>query len=697
MDAETGSSNTSSGESKENTESKLNPDLIRIETHRGKRPGESYARVKRVSRFVKAGPGYFVAKPEKEIPQSGPERAYRNLKRFFIGKPLYTAEESHQRLTKIKALAVFGSDAISSSAYATQASLVILMAAGSAAMGVSIYTALAIAVLLSIEAFSYRQTVHAYPHGGGSYNVSSENLGKTVGLVAAAALLIDYILTVAVSIVAGAEGVISALIASGYEEQLANINASLPPYLNIVVILSLLFISLMVLGNLRGVRESGTIFSIPTYLFIIGIIVMITVGLIKAATGTLQAAETPPVLIGTETLSLWLILRAFSAGAVAMSGTEAISNGVPVFKPPESKNAATTLTIMATLLGTFFLGITFLATHMHLVPVAGKETIISQVALGVFGHNIFYYLFQFATVCILVVAANTAFVDFPRLSSVLARDNFMPHQFRFRGDRLVFTIGIVFLGAVAALLIVAFKGNVERLINLYAIGVFLAFCLSDTGMVRHWWKARTKGWKRSIVINAIGAVLTFSVMVIALLTKFVYGGWLIAILIPIIVLILNSIHRHYTLVGKELSILPDQLPPQKIEQLVLVLLDDVNYASLRAFSFARTIDAEKIALNISTEPERIQKLKDKMEKYVPDIKLVIIESPTRSFIQPLMDYVAAVHSQSPAAFITIVLPEFITAHFGERFLHNRTASRLRSIFEKHPNVTLVTVPYILEK
>jgi amino acid transporter len=695
MNSETGSSNPSSGEPKESPETKLNPDLIRIETHKGIRPGETYARVKRVSRFIKAGPGYFVAKPEKEIPQSWAGRAYRNIKKVLIGKPLNTAEESHQRLNKVRALAVFGSDAISSSAYATQASLMILMAAGSAAMGVSLYTALAVAVLLSIEAFSYRQTVHAYPHGGGSYNVSSENLGKTPGLIAAAALLIDYKLTVSVSIVAGSEGVISALIASGYEDLITGINSSLPPHFNIIVMLSLLFIGLMILGNLRGVRESGTIFSIPTYMFLIGVSIMIITGLIKAATGTLQPAETPPVLVGTEALTLWLVLRAFSAGAVAMSGTEAISNGVPVFKPPESKNAATTLTIMATLLGTFFLGITFLATHMHLVP--GKETIISQIALAVFGHNIFYYLFQFATVCILVVAANTAFVDFPRLSSVLARDNFMPHQFRFRGDRLVFTTGIVFLGTVAALLIIVFKGNVESLINLYAIGVFLAFCLSDTGMVLHWWRSRTPGWKRSIVINATGAVLTFSIMIIALLTKFIYGGWLIAVLIPIIVLLLYSIHRHYTQVGKELSILPDQLPPQKIEQLVLVLIDDINYASLRAFSFARTIDAETIALNISTEPERIQKLKDKMEKYVPDIKLVIVESPTRSFIQPLMDYVAAVHSQSPTAFITIVMPEFITAHFGERFLHNRTASRLHSIFEKHPNVTLVTVPYISGK
>jgi amino acid transporter len=696
MSPDTNNGSISSNGQKEDS-GKLNPDLISIETHRGTRPGESYARVKRVSRFAKAGPGYFVAKPEKEIPTSRAERSLRDLRKFFIGRPLYTAEEGTQRLNKIRALAVFGSDAISSSAYATEASLTILMVAGSAALGVSMYTALAVAILLSIVAFSYRQTVHAYPQGGGSYNVSRENLGRRSGLIAAAALLIDYVLTVSVSIVAGAQGVISALIASGHEAQVNNLISSLPPYLNLTVILSLFFIGVMVLGNLRGIREAGTVFSIPTYLFIVGMSIMIIVGLLKASTGTLHAAATPPALIATGPLTLWLVLRAFSAGAVAMSGTEAISNGVPVFKKPESKNAATTLTIMASLLAIFFLGITFLATKMQLVPELGGETIISQVALAVFGRNAFYYIFQFATVGILVVAANTAFADFPRLSSVLARDNFMPHQFKFRGDRLAFTTGILFLGITAAVLVLLFEGNVERLINLYAIGVFLAFTMSNSGMVVHWWRSRAPGWKRSMVINASGAILTAIILVIAILTKFTSGGWLIVVIIPIIVSLLLLVHRHYTLVGKELSILPDQLPPARIQQLVLVLIDDVNYASLRAFSFARTIDAEKVVLHIATDMERTQKLKDKMQKYAPDLKLVIIESPTRSFIQPLSDYVAAIHSQSPTAFITIVLPEFITAHFGERFLHNRTASRLRQIFEKHPNVTLVMVPYLLEK
>ncbi len=678
-----------------NDTGKFNPDLVSIETHRGTRPGEPYARVKRASRFTKAGPGYFVAKPDLEIPKSRVERGYKGLKKFLIGRPLYTAEEGGQRLNKIRALAVFGSDAISSSAYATEASLAILVVAGTAALGVSVYTALAIALLLSMVAFSYRQTVHAYPHGGGSYNVSSQNLGKKVGLVSASALLIDYILTVAVSIVAGAQGITSALNASGYGSLVTGISQTLPSYLNLTVMLSLFFIGLMVLGNLRGIREAGTIFSIPTYMFIIGVSIMIVMGVVKALTGTLHAATTPPTIVAMEPLTLWLVLRAFSAGAVAMSGTEAISNGVPVFKPPESKNAAATLTIMATLLGAFFLGITFLATHMHLVP--GNQTIISQVALAVFGKNIFYYVFQFATVGVLVVAANTAFADFPRLASVLARDNFLPHQFSFRGDRLAFTTEIIFLGSLAAVLVVIFEGNVDRLINLYAIGVFLAFSSSDSGMVVHWWRTRGPGWKKSIAINGLDAIFTSSIMVIAILTKFTSGGWVIVILIPLIVSILLRVRNHYDKVGKELSINPDQLPPQKINQLVLVLIDDVNYASLRAFAFARTIEAHRVVLHISTNAERTKKLKDKMEKYAPDLKLVIIESPTRSFYQPLLGYVDAVQSQSPTAFITVILPEFITAHFWERLLHNRTASHLRGIFERHPNVTLVTVPYLLER
>jgi amino acid transporter len=536
--------------------------------------------------------------------------------------------------------------------------------------------------------------VYAYPHGGGSYNVSRQNLGQMAGLVAAAALLIDYVMTVAVSIAAGSFAVTSALVAAGVN--ITAITATLPPFLNLNVILSLVFIGLITLGNLRGIRESGSIFAVPTYLFIFSFGAMLIVGLIKVFTHSLTPATPPPLLPIVQPVTLWLVLRAFSAGAVAMSGTEAISNGVPVFKPNESKNAAITLTFMASLLAVFFVGVSYLSNHMGLVP--GNQSIVSQVALAVFGQNAFYYIFQIATMAVLVVAANTAFADFPRLSSILARDNFMPHVFSNRGDRLAFSSGILFLGALSALLLVAFRGNVDSLIHLYAVGVFLAFSMSDTGMVVHWWKTRGKNWKTSIVINGADAILTSSILIIVIITKFVFGAWIIIVLIPAIVPIFLLIHRHYARVAEQLRIMPLQaIPPQRIEHFVLMPIDDVNYASLRAMSFARTICKDITVLHIATDPVRAEKLKQKMQTYAPDLRLVIVESPLRAFMRPLLNYVELLHNQHPGGFLTIVMPEFITAHWWERFLHNRTAEHLTQAFKKHPNIAVVNVPYLLKR
>ena len=555
--------------------------------------------------------GHLVATPEANTGENKIQRSIQKIKATVIGKPILSKDEIHERLTKVKALAVFGSDAISSCAYATEASLVVLMAAGNGALHISFFTALAIALLLSMVAFSYRQTVYAYPHGGGSYNVSRQNLGQMAGLVAAAALLLDYIMTVAVSIAAGSAAVTSALIASGLNSQITHLTTALPLFFNLNVIISLVFIGLMTLGNLRGIREAGAIFAVPTYLFIFSFLVMLVVGIIKVFTHALTPATTPPLLPVIEPITLWLILRAFSAGAVAMSGTEAISNGVPIFKPNESKNAATTLTVMATLLGVFFVGVSFLSNHMGLVP--GGQTIVSQVALSVFGKNAFYYFFQIVTMGILVVAANTAFADFPRLSSVLARDNYMPHVFNNRGDRLAFSTGIIFLGAVSALLLVVFKGNVDSLIYLYAVGVFLAFSMSDTGMVVHWWKTRGKGWKTSILINGADAILTTSILIIVIITKFMYGAWIIILLIPCIIPLFLLIHKHYNRVAEQLRLLSMQSPPpQTIEHSILVPIDDVNYASLRAASFARTICKDITVLHISKDAARADKIRQKI-------------------------------------------------------------------------------------
>jgi amino acid transporter len=639
--------------------------------------------------------GHLVATAEASAGENKLQRGMQKIKATVIGKPIFSKDEIHERLTKFKALAVFGSDAISSCAYATEASLIVLMAAGNGALHISFFTALAIALLLSMVAFSYRQTVYAYPNGGGSYNVSRQNLGQTAGLVAAAALLIDYIMTVAVSIAAGTAAVTSALIAAGFNSQITHLTAALPPFLNLNVILSLVFIGLMTLGNLRGIREAGAIFAIPTYLFIACFSIMLVVGIIKVFTHTLTPITPPAILPVLEPVTLWLVLRAFSAGAVAMSGTEAISNGVPVFKPNESKNAATTLTIMATLLGVFFVGVSFLSNHLHLVP--GNQTIVSQVALSVFGQNVFYYIFQITTMGILVVAANTAFADFPRLSSVLARDNYMPHIFGNRGDRLAFSTGIMFLGIVSALLLVVFKGNVDSLIHLYAVGVFLAFSMSDTGMVVHWWKTRGKGWKTSILINGADAILTTSILIIVIITKFMYGAWIIILLIPMIVPVFVFIHKHYNRVAEQLRLLSMQAPPpQTIEHSVLMPIDDVNYASLRAMSFARTISKDITVIHIATDTKRAAKIQEKMQAYAPDLKLVIVESPLRAFMRPLLTYVDFHHRQHPQGFVTIVMPEFITAHWWEKFLHNRTAEHLTQAFKRHPNIAVVNVPYLLK-
>ncbi len=677
---------------KDSSVKKVNPDLTFDQRKAGLHPGDTYVRKHQpYRRFFRGRKGHLVATAQSYTPVDRLARGLRVLKVIFIGRPLFSKEEIHERLTKVKALAVFGSDAISSCAYATEASLIVLIVAGNNALNISFFIALGIAVLLSVVAFSYRQIVYAYPRGGGAYNVSRQNLGKMAGLFAGAALLIDYVMTVAVSIAAGSLAVTSALAVLGHggwaftESSLLNLN----------VVLGLIFIVLITLGNLRGIRESGSIFSIPTYLFIFGLAAMLVVGIIKVFTNTLEPADPPPILQVAQPLTLWLILRAFSAGSVAMSGTEAISNGVPAFKRPESKNAATTLIIMAFLLGIFFVGVSFLSTHMGLVP--GNQSIISQVALAVFGQNAFYYIFQFATMGILVVAANTAYAGFPRLASVLAQDNYMPHSFLHRGDRLAFSTGIVFLGGLSAFLLFIFRGNVDSLIHLYAVGVFLAFSMSNTSMVIHWWRTRGQGWKMSLAVNAVGAILTTGVLIVVAVTKFALGAWIVIILIPAIVFVFLLVRAHYDRVAEQLRLVIPNIPPTTINQFAVVPIDDVNYASLRAMSFARTISKDIVVLHIATDTDRVKKVTQKMETYAPDLELVVVESPLRSIVPPLLTYVNALHKEHPGTFISIVLPEFITAHWWERFLHNRTAEQLTNAFKRYPDIAVILVPYRLQK
>ncbi len=661
----------------------INLDLTRQEMHQGSRAGDKYVRVVRpyAHLFHRVAPGYLRATEEAQEPRTRLRRALAWVKYILIGSPLPSRAEIHERLTKIKALAIFASDAMSSVAYATEEILFVLVAAGSTALGFSVGISTAIALLLGIVAFSYRQTVLAYPSGGGSYIVSKDNLGTLPGLVAASALMLDYILTVAVSISAGTAAITSAF-------------QSLLPY---TVPIALLFVAIMVIGNLRGIRESGNIFAAPTYVFIFGIAVLIAVGLFRLFAGLppVEQVRTAPIA-GAEPVTLWLLLTAFSAGSVAMSGTEAISNGVPAFKPPESKNAAATLTVMATILGFFFLGISLLAWEYGVVPNAA-ETVVSQLGRAIFGKNYVYYLLQFATMAILVLAANTSFADFPRLASILARDGFMPRQFAFRGDRLAFSYGIVALGILAAALIILFQGDTHLLIPLYAVGVFLAFTMSQAGMVIHWHKLRTPGWQHSAIINGVGATASAVVLLIAAVTKFERGAWIIVLLIPVLVAGFSTISRHYQVVEKELQLRVNGNGYRlgTLRQIVIVPLGGLNLASARALEFAHSISKQVNAVYVAQSEQEASDLREKLSRFDPELKLIILESPYRTFIDPLLAYIDAVHEQDKDAFITVIVPEFITAHWWQRFLHNGTAERLNRALKPHPNVAVVNVPYVL--
>jgi amino acid transporter len=658
--------------------------LTTHETRHGAHRGDTYVRVVRSDSHLlrRVAPGYLRATEEVSRPRGAMGRLYARIKGFLVGKPLPTVAEKEERLTKVKALAVFSSDAISSSAYATEEILIVLVLAGTVGLAYALPVALAIALLLAIVSFSYRQTVHAYPHGGGSYTVSRENLGTQAGLIAASALLVDYVLTVAVSIAAGTAAITSAI-------------QPLFPYR---VQISLAFIGIITLINLRGVRESGTILALPTYLFIFSLTGVILLGTARVLTGA-PAAHVEPRLesAGVEPLTLFLVLHAFAAGSVAMSGTEAISNGVPVFKPPESKNAAMTLTWMSSILGFFFVGVTFLSNRYGIVPTE-TETVISQVGRTVLGGGILYGVFQAATMLILVLAANTSFADFPRLSSVMARDGFMPHQLSFRGDRLAFSYGIIILGLIAGGLIIAFGGSTHALIPLYAVGVFLSFTLSQAGMVLHWRRLREPGWRKSLIINALGALLTGVVLVVVGSVKFALGAWMVFVLIPVLVLMFNGIHRHYCHVAEQLSVA--RLEEGKIgtpRQIVVVPIGDINQASLRALAFARSISNNPLVLRITYDGNEAEVFRREWTRWGNGTQLVLLESPYRSFTEPLLAYIDALHRQDPEAYVTVVLPEFLPAHWWEHILHNQTALRLKAALLFRRNTVTIDVPYHLKQ
>ncbi|HYF94569.1 MAG TPA: APC family permease [Symbiobacteriaceae bacterium] len=604
------------------------------------------------------------------------------LKRLLIGEPLRTEEAIHERLTKTKALAVFSSDALSSVAYATEEILLMLVLAGSAALSLSLPIAGAIVVLLIIVALSYRQTIFAYPSGGGSYIVSKENLGVYPGLVAGASLLVDYVLTVAVSISAGVAAVTSAL-------------PGLAPWR---VLICLILIALIMVANLRGIKESGAIFALPTYVFVVIMALMVAWGLVRVALG-LESAHPAPhaVPAAAQPLTLFLLLRAFASGCTALTGVEAISNGVPAFEKPESRNAATTLTWMAVILIALFSGITVLAGVYGAVP-SHHETVVSQVARHIFGNGLMYYVVQASTALILVLAANTSFADFPRLSGLIAADGYLPRYLSNKGDRLVFSNGIMMLGILAGLLVILFRGSTHALIPLYAVGVFLSFTLSQSGMVVHWWKLREPGWVRNIIINAIGATATAVVLVVITVTKFILGAWMVILLLPLLVMLFRSIHAHYVSLGRQLRVAYDcPPPPLRVKRhTVVVPVAGVNNAVANTLQYGHTLSDNIICVHVALEPEKGQKVKERWDRWNCGLELHVVESPYRELIRPLVQFIEKVDAQDPSDIITVLVPEFVTHRWWHYLLHQQTGVLLRMFLMMRKHWIVTGVPYHLE-
>lgn len=608
------------------------------------------------------------------------------VKRIFIGPTLPTARMIHERLNKIQGLAVFSSDNLSSSAYATEEILLVTVAAGVAGIGLAWPIALAITAVFAIVGFSYFQTIHAYPSGGGAYIVARSNLGVWPGLVAAAALLIDYILTVSVSVAAG----------------VAAITSAVPELFPQRVGLAIASVTVIALINLRGVRESGTVFSIPTYFFVGMMFTMLGLGLIRS----LGSPPTPPristeVAQSLQPITLMLLLRAFASGSAAMTGVEAVSNGVQAFRPPEARNAGIALVWMVAILSTMFLGITYLARYFGLVPVE-QETVVSQLARTVFGTgSLAYYLMQAGTAMILILAANTSFADFPRLSSILARDRFLPHQLMNLGDRLVFANGIFLLALLSGFLLYLFDADTHRLIPLYAVGVFLSFTLSQSGMVKKWWTERGPGWQRSIAFNFIGALTTAGILIVVTMAKFVHGAWIIAVLVPSFIWLMRSIHLHYEDVRSQLTLSGAEVPVPLLQHKVVVPVSGIHRGVLPALRYAKSLGDDVTAVLVDTDPGETQAVVDRWKEWGMGIRLKILPSPYRSVITPLLRYLDDLEWH--VGFeqqLTVVLPEFVTARWWHFLLHNQTTFLIKAalFFRRRPGhrVTVVAdVPYYL--
>ena len=663
------------------------------ETVQGSRPGSRFLRLTRASeqKLRRVSESEFEATAVASRPETPAGRAWADVRHFLLGRALATSELGHERLSKVKALAIFSSDNLSSSAYATEEILLVLVLAGTGALTNAIPIALAIALLAAIVASSYTQLVKAYPGGGGAYAVTKENLGTGASLLTGSTLFVDYILTVAVSTAAG----------------VAAITSAVPEIADYRVEIALVFVLLLTLGNLRGIRESGSLFALPPYFFILTFGGMLLVGFIRIALGSEMTHIEPADAIegGTQGLTILLLLRAFASGAAALTGIEAIADGVPAFKPPEARNASITLVWMAGILASFFVGTTLLATHFDVVP-SDSKTVVAQIAQTVFGQSsLFFYAVQVSTAMILVLAANTAFAGLPTLASVMAKDGSMPKQFSFRGDRLAFSNGIIVLGVLSAGVLVVFAADTHKIIPLYAFGVFTAFTLSQAGMVLHWKHNQEGGWKISLALNLVGAIVTAVVAVIVGATKFMDGAWVSISAMGLLLLVLWLIHAHYADAGRQLGRgLTGAAPVADYfygvsagrPQTVIVPVDEINRAVLQTVAYARTLSTNATAIHVTDEREKADVLRDQWEESVPDVPLVVVDSPYRSIVEPIMAYIDAMDRAQPNQMVTVVLPEFVPKYFWQNFLHNQLSSRLKRALVDRRNTVVVDVPYHLQ-
>jgi amino acid transporter len=647
---------------------------------KSRRAADRRVRVQRPrSRYFRyAAPGVMKARPEASAPTRSQERLVAGVRRVLFGRPLATDEELDERLPKVKALATFSSDNLSSVAYASELIMFTLLAAGSSAFWLVMPISFLIVTIFVIIVISYRQTIRAYPSGGGSYIVAKENLGTGPALLAAAALLTDYVLTVSVSVAAGVLAITSAF-------------PDLEVWRVPLGIVAILFVMLI---NLRGLRESGTLFAAPTYLFL-----GITLGLIGFGVLRTFLGDTPHVTgvvaaaVPAETLGVLLLMRAFADGCSAITGVEAVSNGVPAFKPPEWKNARTTLTVMGALVAIMFLGLSWLAGVAGATP-SDHESIVSQIGRAVFGLGPLYYILQLATTGLLILAANTSFADFPRLSSILARDGYMPSRFAFRGERLAFSAGIVVLALVAIVVLVAFGGLVTALIPLYAIGVFTSVTLSQVGMVRHWMREREPGWRRSALINGVGAVATAIVTLIFAIAKFALGAWLIIVIIPILVAAMLFIHRQYERRRLEVRVRPEAIIGSSLRrQHVIIPVPEVTRDVVQAIKFGRSMSRDVTAVHVTDDVDRGEEIRSRFERQIPGIPFVIVESPYRQLVRPLIRYLEDTAGRIEDDILVVLLPEYVPRHWWEKYLYNENARRIREALLGRKNILIADVPY----